>query len=51
MENNRVDHFTVFEKLIFKCFRNFMSDKRYAQWSMRRWFGNFDIETPKTFNE
>jgi len=51
MGNNNIDHFSVFEKIIFKCSRDFMSDKRYAQWSMKRWFGDFDVENPNTFNE
>lgn len=45
------DHFTFFQRIIFKMSRRWMDDKCYAEWMMRRRFGGGDIDSPETFNE
>ena len=46
------DHFSFFQRLVFKLFRKFMSDKIYAEWTLNRWHGKGgSIDNPKTLSE
>lgn len=46
------DHFTFWQKAIFKFRRPWMNDKTYAGWMLKRRLDSpGDIDNPKTFNE
>ena len=49
--NIKKDRFNILHKLLFKLAGPFLSDELYAKYTMRRWFGEFNINEPKTFNE
>ncbi|MEN9790652.1 MAG: hypothetical protein RLZZ63_310 [Gemmatimonadota bacterium] len=47
----RPDHFNVMQRLYFKLAKRFLSPERFAELSLRRWFGEGRLATPRTFNE
>lgn len=50
--SSRKDYFNIFDKLIFRIIRPYISDYKYALYSLRRFDNkNPNLETPKTFNE
>jgi len=46
------DHFSLLQRLIFKLCRKQMSDKAYAEWTLKRWHGSEgSIDNPRTLSE
>jgi hypothetical protein len=48
---HKTDHFNFFQKSLFFLFRNFLSDKQFANLILRRWYGRGNVDYPITFNE
>lgn len=45
------DHFNLAERILYRLSRRWLSDKKYAEWNLRRWLGGGNIDQPTTFNE
>lgn len=45
------DHFTFFQRVIFRISRRWVNDKQYAEWMMKRLLGGGNLDNPNTFNE